>query len=150
VREEAGAPAPEDEAVAEDRAEVREGRELRGVVRGEDEGAQGEAEVDAALDRGRREEVSVDLGLGVVVVGEFGVEMGYLAVELGVARDELCSCCGGEVVVSPLGGSPASAGIKTRSALGQQKEYHATDRSSAVESISCQVCGRTHGRPNNL
>ena len=120
VREVGGAPLAGHEACAEDRAQVREGRELRGVPRGEDEAGQGEAEVHAALRRGRGEEVRVDLGLGVVVVGEPGVELGDPAVELGVARYELGGRGQGEVIALPLGGSPARAGQSRQQAVDPQ------------------------------
>jgi len=51
--------------------------------------AQRESHVQTTPRHGSREEVRVDLGLGVVVVGEAGVEQGDVAVELGGAGDEL-------------------------------------------------------------
>jgi hypothetical protein len=87
VREVGGVPLAPDEAGAEDRAEVRDVRELRGGGGVEHEGAEGEAQVDAPLGRGGGEEVRVDLGLGVVVVGETGVELGdFLAVCINSVR----------------------------------------------------------------
>lgn len=114
VREEAGVPPLADEAAAEDRAQVRDGRELRRVAPVEDQAAQGEAQVESTAGGGRGQEVRVDLGLGVVVVGERGVEPGDVAVQLGAAGDELGGRCGRELGgwVScgiPLGGSPAPA-----------------------------------------
>lgn len=96
VREEVGAPLALDDAGAEDRAEVREGGELRRVVPVEHQGTEGESQVQATAGHGGREEVRVDLGLGVVVVGEGGVKRGDFAVELGGAGDELGLRGGGE------------------------------------------------------
>jgi len=89
VRQVGGVPAPGHEAVAEDRAEVREGGELGRVGPREDQGSQREAQVQTPVGHGGGEEVRVDLGLGVVVVGEGGVEPGDFLVELGGAGDEL-------------------------------------------------------------
>lgn len=83
VREEVCAPLALDNAGTEDRAEVWEGRELRRVLPMEHQGPEGKSQVQTTPRRGGREEVRVDLGLSVVVVGECGVEAGYVAVELG-------------------------------------------------------------------
>ena len=135
VREVAGPPPLEDEAVAEDRAEVWEGRELRGGARVEHESGEGEAEVYAPLDRGGGEEVRVDLGLGVVVVGETGVELGYSPAELGVAGDELGVRGQGEVLALPLGGIPASArGFKVKFELFKKQRRVANSYNNSCHS----------------
>ena len=74
VMEESCIPLLGNQAGAYGRPEVGEGAELRGVGRGDDQAAQGEAHVDAVVGRGCGEEVRVDAGLGVVVVGELTVE----------------------------------------------------------------------------
>lgn len=109
VGEEVCVPLAADEARSDDRAQVRERGKLRRVLRGEDQGAQGEAEVQLLLRHRGGEEVRVDVGLGGVVAGQLRVELGDAEVELGGARDELGLRCGGRAVSwwTPLGGSSA-------------------------------------------
>jgi len=89
VGEERRVPPALHEAGAQDRAEVREGAQLGRVGPREHQSSQREAQADAAVGHGCGEEVRVDLGLGVVVEGEGGVQPGDFLVELGGAGDEL-------------------------------------------------------------
>ena len=95
VRDEVFVPGVVDDALAYDRPQVREGRELRDVVGQHDEpGGVGVVDEDAR-------EVGVDEDLGVLRVGEPGVELGDGVVEGGVIRDKiyLRRCLGDGVVV---------------------------------------------------